>query len=792
MYKNYFKIAFRNLWRHKGYSSLNIMGLAIGMSAFFLIFLYVSFETSYDNFDTKAGRIYRMVTDLKSSAETLHWPSTAAPMAHAMKEDFPEVGSVVRLNWSGALLRKGNVKFQENQTVYADSTLFSIFDLPLVEGDPGTALKEPLSIVLSQSTAKKYFGDGDPMGQTLDLSDKNLHARVTGVMKDIPENSSIKADLFVSISTMKIFRDSFDVRWGSFNVYSFLLLKPGASASALAAKLPGFIHKHYGDRLKQQQQDYVLSLEPLKDIYLRSKRGGFVRGNINNVYIFSIVGLFILLIACINFINLTTARSVERAKEVGIRKVVGAGRWQLARQFLGESVVICFIAFLLSLLLCGLLLPLFNQLSGKTISTGIFSQPGYILILLLIALGIGLLAGIYPALVLSSFRPITSLKGRFSTGTRGLVLRKGLVIAQFTLSIALIIATVVVYTQLSYMRNQDLGFSKERTLVMDTHKDPHGPALRQEISAIPGIRSTAFSACVPGNGTYSAYSKVENNSGDMQVADLDTYFVDFGYLEQYKMKLLAGRPFSREILTDTTEAMILNEASLRLLGYSSPQAAIGKKFDQWGRKGFIIGVIKDFHFVSLKEEIKPLCMRMEPSECNLLSIQVNSHNLPATIAAIKGKWDQMVPSRPMDYFFLDEAFNEQYRSEEKFGSLFVNFAILAIFISCLGLLGLASYSTLQRTKEVGVRKVMGASTGNIVKLLSIDFLKLVLVASLIAMPLAGYCMHHWLQDFAYRVPLGWWIFAVAGLGSMVIAFATISYQAIAAALANPVRALRSE
>jgi len=791
MLKKNLTLAFRSLMRHKGFSALNIIGLAIGMSAFFLIYQYIRLENSYDNFDKKGDRIYRLVTDLISTAEPQHSSNTTAPMALNLKTDYPEIENYVRLSTANPLIRKGENKFQEFGSVYADSSLFSIFDFPLVEGNPATALKEPFSIVLSETTAKKYFGNADPMGQTLLFEDSGIDAKVTGVMKDLPENSTIKADLFISMSTKNHFRDSIDYRWGNFSCYSYLLLKPGVDPANLQAKLKPFIQRHIGEKLKAQQQDYVLSLEKLKDTYW-STRGGMVNGSTRNVYIFSIVGLFILLIAGINFVNLTTARSTERAKEVGIRKVIGAEKFQLTRQFLGESILISLIAFVLSLGICSLLLPWFNQLAGKTVSTGIFTRPGNILTLGAIALTIGLLAGIYPALVLSSFRPIASLKGRFSTSGKGLFLRRSLVVFQFTISIVLIIGTAVIYLQLNYMENQDLGFSKEQTLVIDEQNDGHKVTYGQEIATLPNVRSTAFSGSVPGQGTYSAYSKLENSRGEMQVANADLIYVDFGYLEQTKVKLLAGRFFDKTISTDTMQAMIINEKAAQFFGYPTPQAAIGRRFDQWGKKGMIIGVIKNFNYEGLQKEIDPLTICLDFTDCNFLSVKVGTSNLPATIAAMKKKWDQLVPNRPFSYFFLDEAFNKQYRAEEQFGKLFINFAVLAILISCLGLLGLASYSTIQRTKEVGVRRVLGASVTGIVKLLSIDFLKLVAIAFLVAVPVSWFFMHQWLLDYAYKTPLSWWIFVGSGLTATLIAFATISYQAIRAACANPVNSLRSE
>ncbi|MFL5810772.1 MAG: ABC transporter permease [Flavisolibacter sp.] len=793
MIRNYLKIAFRNLWRHKVFSFINIMGLTVGMSACFLIFLYIKFELSYDAFHEKADRIYRIVADIKTPTEVIKagGPSWAVPPN--AKDEFSEIQAFTRIAEDKELIRKGDIKFQEEHSLWADSAFFDIFDFKLLKGNPHTALKEPFSIVFSQTAAKKYFGNEDPMGKTLLITGEGHPAIVTGIMKDVPENSQIKADVVISMSTIiKQWNHGLDSQWGNYGAQAYVLLTPNADAKKLQSKFPAFLEKRNGTEMKKSQMFATLFLEPLKDVYLRSTRNGSKTGNINNVYIFSIVAIFILLIACINFVNLTTARSAERAKEVGIRKVVGAARSQLARQFIGESVIICCIAFILAVGLSSLLLPWFNQLAGKTISTGILEQGKYLLILFLAALGIGLIAGIYPALVLSSFKPVVVLKGRFATGTRGILLRKGLVIAQFSISIALIIGTIVVYNQMKYMRSRDLGFSKDQMMVVDTNGDPGKDAFNQAIRSIPAVKATAMSSSAPGTGNPGAYSEIENKKGDLQIANLDLYFVDFDYIPLYKIKMVAGRPFSRDFGTDTTQAMVLNEAAVKMFGYRSAQEAIGRRFKQWGREGKIIGVMKDFHFKGLQEPIKPLSMRIEPNGSSLVSVNISASNLPATITAIENKWKAVIPNRPFSYFFLDEFFDRQYRSEERFGKLFLNFAILAIFISCLGLLGLASYSTTQRTKEIGVRKVMGASVGGIINLLSKEFLRLVILSCFIAMPLAWYLMNTWLKDFAYRTGIGWWVFVLAGTLALVIAIVTISFQAIRAATANPVKSLRTE
>lgn len=792
MIKNYLLVAFRNLWRHKGFSFLNILGLTIGMSSCFLIFLYVTFELSYDHFHSKVDRIYNIVTDINNPSEVLHFGVAAPAMPVAAKNDFPEIEKQVRFSPGNILVRRGEIKIQEENMAFADSTFFEIFDFPLLKGDPVTALKGPLTVVLSETAAKKYFGSADPMGQRLTVFGNSQLATVTGIMKDMPENTELKTDMLMSMYNGP--NDSTrDKNWGGFGVMAYFLVKPHTNPQALQNKFPAFLVNHIGKFMKENNQTYTYFLEPLKDVYLKSTPGN-AQGSLTNIYVFSIIGVFILLIAGINFVNLATARSTERAREVGIRKVIGAERRQLTVQFLGESVILCLIAFVLSVGATAALLPGFNFLAGKTISTGIFHHPGYIVTLLLISLGIGLLAGIYPALVLSGFQPIIVLKGRFATGARGLLLRKGLVIAQFTISIGLIAATLLAGFQLNYMRQQELGFSKEQELVLDTHGDDHKDALKLEISKLPGVVSTAMSSSTPGSGAMNAYSIIQNQKGEMQVCAPDLFFVDFEFIPQFEMKVVAGRTFSRAFGADTTQSMVLNERATKMLGYPKPQDAIGRNFDQWGRKGKIIGVVRDFHYQGLQQEIRPLSLRIEPGGCSILSVKVSTSNLKTTIGAIEKAWHTIIPNRPFSYSFVDEMFDRQYRAEDRFGKLFLYFAVLAISISCLGLLGLASYSTMQRTKEIGVRKVMGASVTGIVGLLSKDFLVLVGIAFVVATPLSFWLMRRWLNGFASRIDIfsAWWIFLLAGVGALAIALFTISFQAIKAALANPVTSLRSE
>ena len=793
MLRNYFKIAFRNLWRHRGFSALNISGLAIGMAAGFLILLYVGFELSYDTMHAKGDRIYRVVSDIKTPSENIEANKPAWAVAPHLQKEFPEIESEVRIkNWP-MLVRRENLKFKEQNVVGMDSSFFNMFEFKLLQGNAHQALKDPFSVVLSQTLSRKYFGDENPVGKTLKLTEKGYVANVTGVMEYIPENSSIKADMLVSLTTItQNLEKGIDDQWLNYDPSAYILLKKGADPDKLQAKFPAFLQRNNGTEMEKSKVVITLGLEPFRDVYLRSDRGGPVTGSISNIYIFSVIGLFILLIASINFINLSTARSVERAREVGIRKVVGAGKNQLGFQFIGESVILCLIAFVLATMLTALALPYFNTLAGKTVSTGIFSNPENIGYLFLISVGIGVLAGIYPAIVLSSFRPKSVLKGRFSAGKKGIFLRKGLVIAQFSISIALIIGTIIIYNQMQFMRDQNLGFNKDQMLVLQSNADDSQKALTETISALPGVKSTALGSSVPGAENNAAYSEIENKNGDLQVANLDLYFVNEDYIPEFGLKVIAGRAFSRDFATDSTQAMVVNEKTVQILGYTKPQDAIGARFKQWGREGQIIGVVKDFHFKSLQQNIRPLTIRLEPKETTMIAVKISPKDVSKTVAAIKETWQSFVPSEPFDYYFLDEFFDRQYRAEERFGKLFLNFAGLAIFISCLGLLGLASYSTIQRRREIGIRKIIGASVPGIVNLLSKEFIILVGIAFLIASPLAWYGMHKWLQDFAYRIDIEWWIFALAGVSAMGIALVTVSFQAIKAAIANPVNSLRTE
>ena len=624
MFRNYFKVATRNILKHKFYAVINVLGLAIGMTCCLLIFLYVQHELSYDSFHTKADRIYRIVTDIKTPTEVINEDATSSPMAAYMKSDFPEVEDIVRIDDAQFLLQTDDKTFEEDEAMLADSTFFNVFSFVLLQGNPKTALKDPFSIVLTENAAKKYFGNEDPMGQRLRL-EMEYDCTVTGVMQNLPENASIDFEVLLSLSSRleEIYPEAAE-HWGNFMNTSYVLLAAKANPSDLENKLPAFLKKYISDNDRNEGMNYTLFLEPLSDVYF-SDRGGFKTGSLTNVKIFSVIAAFILLIACINFMNLATARATERAKEVGIRKVVGAVRQQLVGQFLCESLLLSLLAFVLALLVGELLLPAFNELASKMVATSIFQDAYYPVLFIGVAVVVGLLAGIYPALVLSSFRSVAILKGRFSSSQRGVWLRRVLVVAQFAISIMLITGTAVVYIQLDYMRSQTLGFKQDQMLVIDFRGDP---AVRKKIETIkrqfgqhPQVQSVSTSSSVPGQGNSHAFTEIENPAGDMQASNVNLFYVGYNFLGQYEMPLAAGRAFSREFATDTS-ALIVNEALAKSYGYTVPEAIVGKHFSQWGAKGEIIGVVKDYHFRSLQKGIEPMTIRLVPYITQYISLNL--------------------------------------------------------------------------------------------------------------------------------------------------------------------------
>jgi putative ABC transport system permease protein len=791
MIRNYFVTAFRYLWKQKGFSIINLIGLSIGLCVCYFALSFVAFELSYDSYHEKSDRIYRLVTDVETP-NGKDYLSTTATMAPAIQEAFPEVQSAARIFLDYLIVQKDQEQYGEEKIAYADSSIFSVFTFPLLSGNPHTVLKSPYSIVLSETAARRYFGNKNPLGNTLLINGKE-QAQVTGVMKDMPQNSHFRVDMLVSMSTLG---EGWMHNSKRFFFYTYLLLPEGYNPSKLTAKLPDFVKTH----MDQRAGKYSLALEPLKSVYLDgkprgSKSGSSVSGNRSHVYIFSFVAAFVLFIACFNFVNLTTALSIQRAKEIGVRKVLGTTRKLLIFQFLIEAILITLASFVVAVLLCSVLVPFFNDLTGKMISSGILQNVNYLFVLLAAAVLIGVFSGIYPAFFLSRFRPVSTLKGGFVSASQGIAFRKVLVVAQFSISIILIVATIVVYQQLHFMQNQELGFKKEHNLVIDFQYDEqvvsHYESLKDKLAGIPGVTAASISSSIPGRSNHLFPTKIENTGNEMQEFQSDTYFVDYDFLKQFQISVIAGRAFSKEFATDLKEAILINETAVKSLGFSAPAQVIGKRFSQLNANGLVIGVIKDFHFRSFQEAVQPLTLRVAPGFFTFLTLNVSSQNMPESIKMIESKWKELVPDLPLIYFFADEAYNNQYRDEQRFGKLFICFATLAILISCLGLLGLSAFSIAQRTREVGVRKVMGASVGGIVKLLSVDFIQLVFVSTLIAIPVAWFGMDRWLRDFAYRIDVPWWAFIAAGFIAVVIAVATVSFQAIKAALMNPVKSLSS-
>ncbi|NMH88911.1 ABC transporter permease [Flavivirga algicola] len=799
MIRNYFKIAWRYLLKNKGYSFINIGGLAIGMTCFLLIVLFIKNELSFDNYHEKGNNIYRVVHHSSENNLEDRWIWGNAPVGPALKNDFPEVIEKVQFSGrSDVLLSYNQHSFQEGDCFYVDPTVFDVFTWPLLSGNPETALEAPYSVVLTETTAKKYFGNEDPMGKTLD--GKGGRARdgkytVTGVMKDIPGNSHFSFDVLMSMSSFYQTRPNIFGYWGYVDFYTYFLVADNFNQEAFQAKMPDFIKRNWPER--SEDHYYDISFEPLSDAYLKSKvaRQPGVTGNLSNIYIFAIIGLFILIIASINFMNLSTARSLERAKEVGVRKVIGANKKGLIYQFLGESLIIVLLSAILGLGIAMLCLPYINDITGKQfVSSEIFNS--YTLALYIgTALIAGVLAGVYPAFVLSGFNPSSVLKGVFSTSKSGVNLRKGLVVFQFSLSIALIACTIIVYSQLDYMVNKNLGFDREQQLVIDYNWDREVllnlETIKSEFLSLSGVNSVASSRTVPGGHFPAAGTSMETKEGPMQVFDPFLYEVDVDFIPHYNIEMVAGRAYSRDFPADTISSMVVNEAATRSLGYTNPSEIIGKRFQQWGREGTVIGVVKDFNYVSLHHEVAPLALRLE-SAGKYLSLQIKSSNLQKTIADIRDKWVVLAPHRPFLYRFLDDSFNTQYEADFKFKELFTIFSFLAILIACLGLLGLTTYSAMQRTKEIGVRKVLGAEVSSIVTLLSKDFIKLVGIAILVATPFSWYAMRKWLNEYAFSIKIDWWVFAMAGSMALGIAIFTMSFYALKAARANPVKSLRTE
>lgn len=805
MLRNYFKIAWRSLLRNKAYSFINITGLAVGITCCVLISLYVKDELSYDRYHPNADNIYRVVHAYRNIQADEKLPPPApedyqvwgnAPIGPALAADFPQIKKLVQFTSpTDYLLEYRDKRFEERNIIFMDSSAFDIFGWKMLAGNPHTALQAPYSIVLTKSVAQKYFGDSNPVGQAMRV-DNRTSVTVTGVMEDVPSNSQFTFNGLMSMNTFRQFRKEVFGWWGYVDFYTYFLLDPQTDIKSLERQAGSFVKRHLPD---WKDGSYNIAFERFTGAYLHSRAGRQpgVTGSLSNVYIFSMIAVFILFIACINFMNLATARSMERAKEVGVRKAVGAYQQGLISQFLTESVVISLVATLLATGLIFLALSPLRNITGKPFPYADLLSWQALPVLIITPLAVGMLAGSYPAWVLARFKPAIVLKGKFESSGKGVILRKGLVVLQFTLSIALIACTVIVFTQLNHLRKHGLGFRQEQMLVIDNGGDQEVnkrmEVIKDAFRRKPAVLMASASRAVPGDFFPNATTFIESRSGDMQHYDPALYEIDFDFIPAYEIKMAAGRAYSRDFPADAEQSLIVNEAAAKLWGYSDPSDMVGKRFDQWGRKGTVIGVVKDFNYQSLHHKVEPLALRMAPPEViNRITLRIKGDHVSQTIRELERTWYELVPYRPFQYSFLDQAFNRQYQQDERFGKVFTIFAFLTIFIACLGLFGLATYATEQRIKEIGIRKVLGASVTNIVSLLSTSFVKLVAIAFLIATPIAWWGMHQWLQGFAYQVGIQWWVFALSGALAVMIAMLTVSYQAVRAAVMNPIRSLRSE
>lgn len=816
MLKNYFKIAWRNLKKNKVFSFINVLGLSTGLVCCMLITLYILNETSYDRYQKNADNIYQVGTDFIGLGNFKKQPTTPAAMGEIMKSVFPQIQQttrMVRLFAEDKTLlqytpQNGAVKsFYETKGYVADSTFFRIFTYHFLEGNPATALINPNSVVLDEEIAEKIFGNQPALNKVIHISSStngDHDYQVTGVFKPINKPSHIDGRFFMSTmggNIASMIKNAGTNLANNNMYYTYLLLAPGTDPKKLEAQFPAFVDKYAGKDLKAVGFQKAQYLIPLKDIHLHSGSDNDVTpsGSVTYLYILASIALFTLLIACINFMNLATARSSRRSSEVGIRKVLGAEKKFLIAQFLGESVLMSLIAFVFAIVFTKLLIPAFNHLSGKNLSLS-FENTWILVVFLLLSILTGLLAGSYPAFYLSSFNPAKVLKGKFSNSLAAVSLRKGLVIFQFVISVVLIVASVVIAQQMNYLRSADLGFTQERQIVIPLRSQNAKKiytAFKDELLKQSTVANVGASMFYPGITNFADNILYKEGESMQQGKDIRMNYVDTRFLQTLKIEPVAGRLFSDDFPSDTAQAIILNEKGIKELGFASPQESIGKKlyFDFQGKNYnyHIVGVVKDFHYEDLHLPITPYAFQLSlDPQYNYMIVHAKAGNMNNILASIKNSWHNLNPSEPFEYSFLDKDFQKNYDAENRLSAIVGYFTAIAILISCLGLFGLATFSAEQRIKEIGVRKTLGASVSSIVALLSKDFLKLVGIAVLIASPLAWLAMHKWLQSFAYRIHISWSVFVITTLAALLIALITISFQAIKAALANPVESLRSE
>lgn len=838
MFKNYLKISLRNLLRYKAFSFINISGLAIGLCCCIIIFLHVRSETGYDQYHKSSANFYRLTLDVerlsdkeivaKSATSSILWPP-------AFKKDYPEIVDFCRIMEDNGrtIFRAGDNLFEEENVLFSDESVFRLFTWPLVAGNRMTALTKPFTMVISETMARKYFGDEEPLGQVLLSQDERTtesgeiqkiqyEFKITGVMKDIPFKSHVKPDFLISFITLNRFFDA-DVHagvhpqnwyWRGTIVHNYLMLQDGFPPGELEAKFPAFLAKYIGDATITRGYQYHPYLQPISGIHLESSVDGTIEpsGDLDQLYLFSIIAFFILVIACINFMNLSTARSGTRSKEVGVRKVLGADRKRLVRQFMGESIILSFLALILALLLVEVLNPIFHTYIGREFYFDSNDSPLYILGIVSITLFVGFLAGSYPAFFLSGFRPACVLRGALASASKGAIFRKVLVVSQFAITVFFIIGTLTVYNQIRFMRRQDLGFKQSQVLVIppETNRlalDQLG-SFRNDFLTHSRIKGVTISSAIPGRVIRSDIWGEKGKSGEEGVS-VNEFAVDYDFIKMYGLELITGRNFQQEMITDAVPAGldtngyeiagIINEAAVKRFGWISAEDALGKQLIRDpAANDFrcrVVGVLKDFHFTSLHEAIEPAILFINPNYVannRFLSLEIFPGDVSNTIEFVRNKFSAASPEAPFQFFFIDEDFGRLYEQDERMMEVYGYISVLTILVACLGLFGLASFSAEQRTKEVGIRKVLGASVTSLLSLLSKDFLKVVEVANIIAWPIAYYLMNKWLQGFAYRFELGPGTFLFSAFLALLIALLTVSYQAFKAALANPIAALRYE
>lgn len=817
MLKNYFKIAWRNLRKQKLYSVINIVGLSVGVACSLIIALFVIHETSYDGFHKNADNIYRLNRDIKAGENFYHFAISPAPVASFLKEEIPEVTQAVRLRTTGSFLVKRpemNQSFKETKLIYSDSGFFDLFSFQLLEGVESRQLKEPNTVVLSQKMARKYFKNENPLNKSLILDGDETY-RVTGVFENMPNNSHLQYDFLLSMASIP--DQANNNSWTSNNFFTYYELRDDAnlqnvlykinqkSDAELAVILKTMMNGKTLEEFKAEGGTMDFFMQPLKDVYLKSDFTFDIgtMGNQNYVILFGLIAIFIIVLACINFMNLSTARSANRGKEVGVRKVLGSYRSNLVGQFLTESILLSIFSFVVGLFLVVLLLPYFNELTDKQLVLPL-ANPVFMLIIVFSSIMVGVLAGLYPSFYLSAFNPVETLKGRLSMGSGNSTIRSGLVVFQFFISILLIIGTVAIYKQLQFIQNRNIGFEKDQVILLN---DPYmlgdkTEAFKEEIKKLPNVVSASYSGFIPISGynrTDNTYWPVGQEASDKNLVGIQMWRVDADYVSTMGMKIIEGRDFNEELASDSS-GVILNERAFEMFGFKKGEdnAIQTNAFDDSDNllvgqyeQHKVLGVVEDFNFESMKENIGPLALFMGRSTSSLV-IKLQSDEISSTLANIEAKWNEFDASLPFSYTFLDEEFANMYKAELKLARVFSIFACLAIFIGCLGLFALASFMAEQRKKEIGIRKVLGASVNGVVMMLSKEFSKLVLLSFLLAIPLAWWGISKWLENYNYRISIGWELFAVAGISAFLIAWLTVAYHSIKAAVSNPANSLKNE